>query len=246
MSFSSSNCCQFLSGEISRRICRIWSGWISAHSLIGTMSPCSRNCGLVPEVMWRSEAPTSTMRLKSASIQAIVLRPLRRMGQGHRGPGGCAPSSAPPFTRPAEMLRVRERFGDTTGPAGRADRSIGQIAPDPEPIPWPPCRSLPGGPEPPAARPPGPSSRSSSTPAPRPSRGRRGPRRGPLARRPLLPRGPLTFGMELAPEGPGDLRLTLVNGEERRDAGLVQRDGDAISVEIPLSLAPGRDGDRRR
>lgn len=47
------------------------------------------------------------------------------------------------------------------------------------------------------------------------------------------PGGPLTFGMELAPEGPGDLRLTLVNGEERRDAGLVQRDGDAISVEIP-------------
>ena len=39
--------------------------------------------------------------------------------------------------------------------------------------------------------------------------------------------------MELAPEGPGELRLTLVNGEERRDAGLVQRDGDAISVEIP-------------
>ena len=39
--------------------------------------------------------------------------------------------------------------------------------------------------------------------------------------------------MELTPEGPGDLRLTLVNGEERRDAGLVQRDGDAISVEIP-------------
>ena len=47
------------------------------------------------------------------------------------------------------------------------------------------------------------------------------------------PGGPLTFGMEFAPEGPRDLRLTLVNGEERRDAGLVQRDGAVVSIEIP-------------
>lgn len=56
-----------------------------------------------------------------------------------------------------------------------------------------------------------------------------GPWRAALA----SPGGPLTFGLDLTPEPSGALRLTLLNGEERRPAGLIEQGDDSITVEIP-------------
>lgn len=47
------------------------------------------------------------------------------------------------------------------------------------------------------------------------------------------PGGPLTFGLDLAPDGDGRLRAVLVNGEERRRAGRVNPIPGGVVVELP-------------
>lgn len=67
---------------------------------------------------------------------------------------------------------------------------------------------------------------------PAPSEGPEGLVTGPWRASLDSPGGAITFGMELEEE-PDGTRVTLVNGQERRAAGLVRMDGRAVRIDLP-------------